>query len=65
MKILSILGIIISIIGILVGIFTFNIWSGTWGGASHSGKIPGTISIIISVYFLFFSILSTINSFKK
>ena len=72
MKALSIIGIVLSLIGIM---YSFSIMSivcfcvqknGAWlPNYPENAKPLGTIMLIISLFFLSFSIVATAASFKK
>ena len=66
MKVLTIIGLVISTIGILLSITIFNMTSYTAGGnIIHGGEGQGVLSLFVSLYFLAFSIVATVKSFQK
>lgn len=71
MKALSIISLVISVFSILlgIGITTISCYhndcNGYGGYISRIGKGPGAIVIFISLWFLAFSIVATVVSFKK
>jgi hypothetical protein len=81
MKVLSIIGIVISLVGIMAGIFTiaesgcycycpneYDSYSG-YGGSNYSSDsdavVGGMFAIGVSFFFLIFSIIATVVSFKR
>ena len=60
MKTLSIIGIVISFFGILVGITSLS-----QSDYNHGLSIAGGLMLIGSLYFLAFSIVSSVISFRK
>ena len=60
MKTLSIIGIVISFFGILVGIT-----ASSQSNYNHGLSTVGGLMLIGSLYFLAFSIISTVISFRK
>jgi hypothetical protein len=65
MKALSIIGIILSIVGILNSLVVMDIKSYFDTFTSDTGLAPGIISLVISAFFLSFSITATVVSFRK
>jgi hypothetical protein len=65
MKALSIIGIVASSIGILVSIGVMTLRSGCSDCSGHPGEEFGLSSVIINLFFLAFSITSTVVSFRK
>jgi hypothetical protein len=64
MKILSIIGIVLSLIGILTSIAVMNIGAGGYC-VTDAKRDLGLISLFINGFFLAFCITSTVVSFRK
>lgn len=68
MKAMSIIAIVFSLAGILISFAVVNIscyCSGDYWYSSHPGREMGLISLIINLFFLAFSIVATVASFRK
>jgi hypothetical protein len=70
MKVLSIIGIIVSLVAICLsyGVFTFRVSWDCGSGTIPPAKFPTEFSLTLlytSIFFLCFSIISTIMAFKK
>jgi len=69
MKALSIIGIVVSAIGILMSIGIMNMKSyydiGNYSYTHDEGMGPGVVCLILFLFFLAFSITATAVSFKK
>ena len=65
MKALSIIGILCSLIGIIISIGVANITCYDGYAYNHPGIGVAFLSFIINLFFLAFSITSTVSSFRK
>lgn len=65
MKALSIIGIVFSLLLVLISLAIIDIRCYTEWGTEHPGIEPGVINLIISLFFLAFSIISCVIAFKK
>ena len=70
MKVLSIISLVVCIISVLLSIGIANIscynsYSDGSGYSSEVGMVPGMTSLIISLWFTAFSIVTTVVAFKK
>lgn len=72
MRALSIIGIVASVFSVLMSIAVMNITcycftpdKDYFKSLENVGEMPGFTILILSLFFLAFSIVATINSFKK
>jgi hypothetical protein len=65
MKALSIIGIVFALMACLLSLAIVDISCYSEWGTDHPGIEPGVINLIISLFFLAFSIVACVISFKR
>lgn len=65
MKALSIIGIVFSLVLVLISLAIIDINCYSEWGTEHPGVEPGVVNLILTLFFLAFSIVACVVAFKK
>jgi hypothetical protein len=65
MKALSIIGMVFSLLLVFISLAIMDIRCYSEWGTDHPGMEPGIVNLVLSLFFLAFSIVACVTSFRK